>query len=67
LWRWGRKGTAVVAWTVRGLKVTVVVRDLKAAECSMTEFLEGLKEEFGGEGGREGERKGGGGGGDDGE
>jgi hypothetical protein len=52
---------------VRGLKVTVVVRDLKAAECSMTEFLEGLKEEFGGEGGREGERKGGGGGGDDGE
>ena len=39
---------------MRGLEVTVVVRDLKAAECSMNQFLEGLKEEFGREGGREG-------------
>lgn len=27
--------------------MTVVVRDLKAAECTLNEFLEGLKEEFG--------------------
>eukprot|EP00624_Nannochloropsis_granulata_P004461 evm.model.NODE_32075_length_13172_cov_23.964926.2 len=58
MWQWGRKGTAVVAWTVRRLEVTVVVRDLKAAECSMAEFLEGLKEEFEEEGGRrEGDTK----------
>ncbi|KAM3573109.1 hypothetical protein VYU27_004920 [Nannochloropsis oceanica] len=58
IWRWGRKGTAVVAWTVRRLEVTVVVRDLKAAECSMTEFLVGLKEEFEGGGRREEDTKG---------
>jgi len=40
------------------LEVTVVVRDLKAAECSMTEFLVGLKEEFEGGGRREEDTKG---------
>lgn len=37
-----------MAWTVRGLEVTVVVRDLSQARYSLKEFLIGLRKEFGG-------------------
>lgn len=47
VWRWGRKGSAVVAWTVVGLEVTVVVRDLQAARTTLPEFLEAIRREYG--------------------
>lgn len=47
VWRWGRKGTAVVAWTVVGLEVTVLVRDLAAAKTTLPEFLDSIRRDFG--------------------
>lgn len=47
IWRWGRKGTAVVAWTVVGLEVTVVVRDLAAAKTTLPEVLDSIRQDYG--------------------
>ena len=37
----------MVAWTVVGLEVTVVVRDLQAARTTLPEFLEGIRRDYG--------------------
>lgn len=37
----------MVAWTVVGLEVTVVVRDLQAARTTLPEFLDTIRRDYG--------------------
>lgn len=37
----------MVAWTVVGLEVTVVVRDLAAAKTTLPEFLDSIRRDYG--------------------